>query len=67
MEQRVRVTIEMERNFFMGASGASRKSEACSRGYLLHVEPEDVYCTLSVRLMEVCAPVLTSDAVTTTV
>jgi hypothetical protein len=29
--------------------------------------PEDVYCRLSVTLMEACAPVLTSDAVTTTV
>jgi hypothetical protein len=41
--------------------------EALEQAANLRPAPEDVYCTLSVRLIEVCAPVLTSDAVTTTV
>jgi hypothetical protein len=41
--------------------------EAQEQAVNLRPAPENVYCTLSVTLVEVCAPVLTSVAVTTTV
>src|SRR5260370_4840327 len=42
-------------------------SKAQEQAVNLRPAPEDVYCTLSVTLVEACAPVLTSVAVTTTV
>jgi hypothetical protein len=55
--EEIQYSMRLEVGFATALSPASR----------VHSLPTDVYCTLSVTLVELCAPVVTSVAVTTTV